>query len=84
MRSRLDDYLENVREIERRIQRTETQNAADVESLAAPVGIPQSFEEHMAVMFDLLAVAYRGRSDARVHVHDRPRSEPAHVSRTSA
>jgi hypothetical protein len=56
--SRIDDYLTNVREIERRIQRTETQNAADVESLAAPVGIPQSFDAHMAVMFDLLAVAF--------------------------
>jgi hypothetical protein len=56
--NRLDDYLTNVREIERRIQRTEAQNSADVESLAAPVGIPQSFDAHMAVMFDLLAVAF--------------------------
>jgi hypothetical protein len=55
---RLDEYLTNVREIERRIQRTEAQNAADVEALAAPVGIPQSFDAHMAVMFDLLAVAF--------------------------
>jgi hypothetical protein len=56
--SRIDDYLENVREIERRIQRTEAQNASDTESLATPVGIPQSFDAHMAMMFDLLAVAF--------------------------
>jgi len=56
--NRLDDYLTNVREIERRIQRTEAQNSADVEALAAPVGIPQSFDAHMGVMFDLLAVAF--------------------------
>jgi hypothetical protein len=55
---RIDDYLTNVREIERRIRRTETRDPTDVESLAAPVGIPQSFDEHMAVMFDLLAVAF--------------------------
>ena len=56
--NRLDDYLTNVREIERRIQRTEAQNSADVEALAAPVGIPQSFDAHMGVTFDLLAVAF--------------------------
>jgi hypothetical protein len=56
-RERLGAYLDNVREIERRIQRTETRNAADV-SITAPVGIPESFEEHAALMFELLAVAY--------------------------
>jgi hypothetical protein len=57
-RARLGDYLDNVREIERRIQRTEAKNAADV-TLAAPVGVPATFEEHTALMFDLLAVAYQ-------------------------
>ena len=58
-RARLSDYLEDVREIERRIQRTEAGNAASVTSVAAPVGIPEAFEEHAAQMFDLLAVAYQ-------------------------
>jgi hypothetical protein len=58
-RVRLDNYLENVREIERRIQKTEARNAAEVTLLDAPVGIPESFEEHMGLMFDLLAVAYQ-------------------------
>jgi hypothetical protein len=57
-RARLGDYLDNVREIERRIQRTEAKNATDV-TLAAPVGVPATFEEHTALMFDLLAVAYQ-------------------------
>jgi hypothetical protein len=57
-RRRLDDYLTNVREIERRIGRVEARNSADLE-YAAPVGIPESFEEHMSVMFDLLAIAYQ-------------------------
>ena len=58
-RARLDDYLDDVREIERRIQLTETRNAASVTSVAAPVGVPEAFEDHAALMFDLLAVAYQ-------------------------
>jgi len=58
-RARLSDYLDDVREIERRIQRTEAGNAGSVTSVAAPVGIPEAFEEHAAQMFDLLAVAFQ-------------------------
>ena len=58
-RVRLDNYLENVREIERRIQKTESRNATEVKALNAPLGIPESFEEHMGLMFDLLVVAYQ-------------------------
>src|SRR5207237_3183630 len=52
------DYLDNVREIERRLQRAETHAAQDV-TFDAPVGVPDSFEEHVGLMFDLLAVAYQ-------------------------
>ena len=58
-RVRLDNYLENVREIERRIQKTEARNSTEVTSLNAPLGVPESFEEHMGLMFDLLVVAYQ-------------------------
>jgi len=58
-RARLGNYLDNVREIERRIQKTEARNATEVTSLNAPLGVPESFEEHMALMFDLLVVAYQ-------------------------
>ena len=57
-RARLSDYLENVREIERRIQRAEKQATTDLKVPDAPVGIPESFEEHVALQFDLLALAY--------------------------
>ena len=56
-RARLDAYLDNVREIERRIAHSESRNASDV-TLPAPIGIPETFEEHAALMFDMLAVAY--------------------------
>ena len=58
-RARLGDYLDNVREIERRIQRAEAQNSKKVIALDAPLGVPDTFEEHAALMFDLLAVAYQ-------------------------
>ncbi len=58
-RARLTEYLEYVREIERRIQRTEAQNSTSVTTLDAPLGIPEVFEEHVALMFDLLAAAYQ-------------------------
>ena len=58
--NRLDDYLENVREIERRIQRIEEYNAsgAERELPDAPVGVPDSWEEHIKLMFDLQVLAF--------------------------
>ena len=56
---RLSEYLDNVREIEQRIQRAEKQSATSVEVPNAPVGIPEQFSEHMMLMFDLLAVAWQ-------------------------
>jgi hypothetical protein len=58
-RTRFTQYLDNIREIERRIQRTEDRNRAQVTTPDAPVGIPESFEEHVGLMFDLLTVAYQ-------------------------
>jgi len=58
-RNRIENYLENVREIERRIQKTVARGATDADSMTAPVGIPDTFEEHMRMMFDLLVVAYQ-------------------------
>jgi hypothetical protein len=57
-RSRLSDYLENVREIEQRIQRAEKQATTEVPVPDAPIGVPESFEEHVGLQFDLLALAY--------------------------
>jgi Protein of unknown function (DUF1552) len=59
-RTRLNEYLEDVREIERRIQKVESHNRSGIaRSLpAAPVGVPDSFEEHVKLMFDLQALAF--------------------------
>jgi len=59
-RQRLNEYLENIREIERRIQRVEARNASG-EARAfpeAPIGVPDSFEEHVHIMMDLIALAF--------------------------
>jgi hypothetical protein len=58
-RARLGEYLDNIREIERRIQRTETRNSTELTSVALPIGIPESFEEHLALMYDLMTIAYQ-------------------------
>lgn len=60
-RSRLDEYLEDVREIERRIQKIEEHNSSgEARDLPkAPMGVPDSFEEHMHLMFDLQALAFQ-------------------------
>jgi len=59
-RSRMNDYLENVREIERRIQHIEKYNASgESRSLpSAPLGVPDSYDEHVKLMFDLQVLAF--------------------------
>jgi len=59
-RARLNDYLDDVREIERRIQKVEAQNTSGEhrELPEAPIGVPDSFEEHVKLMFDLQALAF--------------------------
>ena len=60
-RMRIDQYLTDVRELERRIQRTEDRNAsgAERELPEAPVGVPDSYTEHVHMMFDLQALAFQ-------------------------
>lgn len=58
-RARMTDYLDNLREIERRIQKQEARSAKQVDTPDAPIGIPDSFDEHVALLFDLLHVAYQ-------------------------
>ena len=58
--TRLDRYLDNVRELERRIQNVENQNKTGEarELPEAPAGVPDSFSEHVKLMFDLQALAF--------------------------
>jgi hypothetical protein len=59
-RRRMDQYLDNIREIERRIQRVEARNTSGEERELpnAPAGVPDSFEDHMKLMFDLQVLAF--------------------------
>ena len=60
-RNRLNDYLEDVREIERRIDKIEARNTSGEprDLPEAPIGVPDSFREHVEVMFDLQALAFQ-------------------------
>jgi hypothetical protein len=59
-RERMERYLDNIREIERRIQKVEARNTSGEarEMPEAPAGVPDSFEEHVKLMFDLQALAF--------------------------
>lgn len=59
-RHRMDRYLEDIREVERRIQRIEARNTTGEprELPEAPAGVPDSFKEHVHLMFDLQALAF--------------------------
>jgi hypothetical protein len=58
-RMRLDAFTENVREIERRLQIAANVTTAAPEDFAIPPGIPQSFDQHIKLMFDLQALAFQ-------------------------
>ena len=59
-RTTVNDYLDSVREIERRIQNAGSQQAdAQLTLPEAPTGIPYSYEDHVKMMYDLLVLAYR-------------------------
>jgi hypothetical protein len=57
-RSRVGDYLQNVREIEQRLERTEKQHAGTPD-LISPAGVPDDYEEHVSLMYDLMATAFQ-------------------------
>ena len=58
-RLKMDQYLDAVRDVERRIQRAEEQSDREIPVVEQPVGIPDTFEAHARLMFDLLALAYQ-------------------------
>jgi len=60
-RQRLDKYLDDIRELERRIQAVEAKNSSGEprELPEAPVGVPDSFAEHMQLMFDFQVLAFQ-------------------------
>jgi hypothetical protein len=58
-RVKIREYLEAVRDIERRIQNAEAQRARELPVVEQPAGIPSTFEEHAGLMFDLQRLAYQ-------------------------
>jgi hypothetical protein len=60
-RVRMDDYLETIREVERRIQQAEA-SAGDhpLPDLDRPIGVPAAYADHARLMFDLQCLAYQG------------------------
>ena len=58
-RHKIDQYLDAVRDIERRIQKAEEQSDRTLPLVQQPAGVPATFEEHMRLMFDLQLLAYQ-------------------------
>ena len=58
-RNRIDQYTENVREIERRLQIAMKASTVAPTDMAVPAGVPQSFDEHIKLQFDLLTLAFK-------------------------
>jgi hypothetical protein len=58
-RAKLAEYLEAVRDVERRIAKAEEQSARELPVVERPAGVPTAFEEHARLMFDLLTLAFQ-------------------------
>ena len=58
-RNRLDEYTQDVREIERRLQIAMKASATAPTDMGVPVGVPQTFDEHIKLQFDLLTLAFK-------------------------
>jgi len=57
-KARVNDYLQNIREIEQRLERIEQQNASSP-TLVSPAGVPDDYAEHVGLMYDLMAMAFQ-------------------------
>ncbi|HEY6615918.1 MAG TPA: DUF1552 domain-containing protein, partial [Vicinamibacterales bacterium] len=58
-RTTVTEYLDSVREVERRIQRIESRDAAELPTLERPAGVPDRFDEHVKLMYELQWLAFR-------------------------
>jgi len=58
-RAKLTEYLDAIRDVERRIQKVEEQSTRELPLVAQPGGIPRTFEEHAKLMFDLQVLAFQ-------------------------
>jgi hypothetical protein len=58
-RAKLAEYLDAVRDVERRIHKAEEQSARELPAVEQPAGAPDNFEEYARLMFDLQVLAYQ-------------------------
>jgi hypothetical protein len=58
-RNRLDQYAEDVREIERRLDIAMEASTVAPTDMSVPIGVPQTFDEHIKLQFDLMALAFQ-------------------------
>src|SRR6202008_1575257 len=56
---KLNEYLDSVRDVERRIQKAERQTRRELPAMDQPIGVPADFSEHASLMFDLQVLAYQ-------------------------
>jgi hypothetical protein len=57
--TKVNDYLESLRDVERRIQKAEEQNATEGPDVDRPAGVPDGFEPHVQLLYDLQLLAYQ-------------------------
>ena len=58
-RAKVDQYVEAIRDIERRIEKAEAQSAREMPTMNRPSGIPERFEDHYKLLVDLQVLAYQ-------------------------
>jgi hypothetical protein len=56
---KMDDYLASLRDVERRIQKAEEQSSKKLPDVVQPAGIPDNFEDHVRLLYDLKVLAYQ-------------------------
>ena len=56
---KVNDYLAALRDVERRVQKAQEQSSKELPSLAQPVGVPDTFEAHVRLLYDLQLLAYQ-------------------------
>jgi len=59
-RAILDEYLSNIRQVEQQLDRMETRLGTITGNAEAPVGLPEAFDDHMTITYDLMHLAFQG------------------------
>jgi Protein of unknown function (DUF1552) len=58
-RTKISEYLDSVRDIERRLQIAEQQSSRQLPAIERPSGVPDTFQEHAKIMYDLQVLAFQ-------------------------